>query len=101
MPDSLHTLAPRCREREPSNPSGKSAVPHQAPHFSETNQRRLPSSTEPQLERAFTLEQVLARTSDIRIDEAEHGPAGARRFEYEPTYMLSGVKALHMEFDPV
>ena len=31
----------------------------------------------------------------------QHGPAGARRFEYEPTYILRGLTALHLEFTPV
>lgn len=45
------------------------------------------------------LEGFLARTSDIRISEAHHGPAGARRYAYEPTYLLSGLQALHVEWD--
>lgn len=51
------------------------------------------------LEARVTLERFLARTRDIRISEAHHGPAGARRYEHEPTYLLHGLKALHIEFD--
>lgn len=51
------------------------------------------------MEVRVALEQFLARTSDIRISEAEHGPAGARRYAYEPTYMLHGLQALHVEWD--
>ena len=40
-----------------------------------------------------SLERLLDRTDDIRISEAEHGPAGARRYEYPPTYMLRGLRA--------
>jgi cytochrome P450 len=47
-----------------------------------------------------TVELFLARMGDIRIDEAEHGPAGARRFDYIPTYLLQGLSALHLRFDP-
>ena len=36
--------------------------------------------------------------TDIRISEADHGPPGARRFHYEPTYLLRGLAALHIEF---
>jgi hypothetical protein len=36
--------------------------------------------------------------ADIRISEREHGPAGARRYEYVPTYILRGLEALHLEF---
>jgi hypothetical protein len=44
------------------------------------------------------LERFLDRMVDIRISEAEHGPPNARRYEYEPTYLLRGLSALHIEF---
>ena len=47
-----------------------------------------------------SLERLLDRTSDIRISETEHGPAGAREFRYTPMYMLRGLEALHLEFTP-
>ncbi|MGB8365776.1 MAG: cytochrome P450 [Rhizomicrobium sp.] len=50
-------------------------------------------------EAKVTLERLFDRTSDIRIDETEHGPAGVRRFEYEPNYLIRAMKALHLEFD--
>jgi cytochrome P450 len=46
-----------------------------------------------------TLARFLERMSDIRISEACHGPPSARRYEYDPTYMLRGLKELHIEFD--
>jgi cytochrome P450 len=49
-------------------------------------------------ETRITLERFFDRTADIRISEAEHGPPGARRFDYEPTYLLRGLSALHIEF---
>jgi cytochrome P450 len=48
----------------------------------------------------ITLERMLDRLGDIRISEAEHGPAEARRYEYTPTYILRGLEALHLEFVP-
>src|SRR6195952_5444629 len=45
------------------------------------------------------LERLLDRTSDIRISEAHHGPADARRYSYIPTYILRGLTELHLEFD--
>ena len=45
------------------------------------------------------LERLLDRTSDIRISEAHHGPAGDRRYAYVPTYILRGLMELHLEFD--
>ena len=45
-----------------------------------------------------SLVRLLARMTDIKISEREHGPAGARRYEYSPTYMLRGLERLHLEF---
>ncbi len=36
------------------------------------------------------IERLLDRTSDIRISESEHGPAGDRRYRYVPTFILRG-----------
>ena len=38
----------------------------------------------------MAIERFLARTSDIRVDEAHHGPPGHRRWEFEPIYILTG-----------
>ena len=38
---------------------------------------------------------------DIRISEAAHGPAGDRRYEYTPIYMLRGLERLNVEFTPL
>jgi len=46
-----------------------------------------------------TLERILDRISDLRIDEEKHGLPGARRYEYLPTYLLQGVRELHLKFD--
>jgi cytochrome P450 len=47
-----------------------------------------------------TVNQLLDRTSDIRISEDAHGPADARRYTYLPTYFLRGLAELHVELDP-
>jgi cytochrome P450 len=49
---------------------------------------------------AVSIERLLARMGNIRLSEAHHGPEGARRFDYEPTYILRALKSLHLEFDP-
>jgi hypothetical protein len=48
-----------------------------------------------------SIERLLDRTTDIRIDEREHGPADARRYRYVPTYILRGLTKLHIELTPV
>jgi cytochrome P450 len=52
------------------------------------------------VETRIALERLLERTSEIRISEAAHGPAGARRFACVPTYILRGLKELHLEVTP-
>ena len=48
-----------------------------------------------------TITRFLARTSDIRISEAHHGPPGDRHYHYDPTHMMRGVSELHLEFSAV
>ncbi len=47
-----------------------------------------------------SLERILDRTRDIRLSEEHHGPPGARRFSYAPTWVLRGLNDLHIEFTP-
>ena len=50
-------------------------------------------------ETVVALNRMLDRTTDIRISEEVHGPAGARRFGYLPTFILRGLTHLALEFD--
>jgi cytochrome P450 len=52
-------------------------------------------------EARVSIERLLDRMGDIRISETAHGPAGARRYKYAPTYILRGLSSLHLEFDPL
>jgi cytochrome P450 len=52
------------------------------------------------MESRIAIERLLARTSDIRISEAHHGPKGARRYHFEPTYSFRSLSDLHIEFTP-
>jgi cytochrome P450 len=47
------------------------------------------------------LDRVLDRMGDIRLSEERHGLPGARRFRYEPTWVLRGLSELHLEFEPI
>ncbi|MGO9455895.1 MAG: cytochrome P450 [Acidimicrobiales bacterium] len=47
-----------------------------------------------------TLNRFLDRTRDIRITEEKHGPEGARRYEYLPTFFLRGLDHLQIRFTP-
>ncbi|HXW32982.1 MAG TPA: cytochrome P450 [Acidimicrobiales bacterium] len=48
-----------------------------------------------------SLERILDRMRDIRLSEEHHGPPTARRFRYEPTWVLRGLSNLYLEFTPV
>src|SRR5262245_15215763 len=47
-----------------------------------------------------SLERILDRMGDIRVSEEKHGPAGARRYDYAPTYILRGLRRLYLDFEP-
>ena len=47
-----------------------------------------------------TVNRFLDRTSDISISEEHHGPEGARRYEYLPTFFLRGLQSLHLDLAP-
>ena len=47
-----------------------------------------------------TLNRLFDQTADLTIDEEAHGPAGARRYDYLPTFFLRGLTNLHVELTP-
>jgi cytochrome P450 len=49
-------------------------------------------------EARITVERLLDRTTEIRINEAAHGPAGARHYDYMKTHMFRGLTSLHLDF---
>ena len=49
-------------------------------------------------EARITVERLLDRTTGIRINEAAHGPAGSRRYDYMKTSMFRGLTSLHLDF---
>ena len=51
-------------------------------------------------EARVSVERILDRMRDIRLSEEHHGPPDARRFSYEPTWVLRGLTRLHLEFTP-
>jgi cytochrome P450 len=51
------------------------------------------------IEGRVTLERILDRLQDIRLDEAQHGPPDDRRFDYVPLWIIRGLNALHIEYD--
>ena len=50
---------------------------------------------------SVSIEQLVSRMGNIRLSADHHGPEGARRFEYEPTYILRALRSLHLEFDRI
>lgn len=47
----------------------------------------------------MTINRFLDRTSDISISEEYHGPAGARHYDYLPTFFLRGLERLYLDLD--
>jgi cytochrome P450 len=45
------------------------------------------------------LDTLLDRTSNISLSEAHHGPTGNRKFDYEPSYIIRGLKQLHIKLE--
>ncbi len=52
------------------------------------------------VEGQVTVNRLLDRVRDIAIDEQLHGTAGRRRYRYEPTFLLRGLRELHITFTP-
>ena len=48
----------------------------------------------------ISMNRILDRMTDIAVDESAHGPAGARRYNYEPTFIMRGMTDLHLTFTP-
>jgi len=46
------------------------------------------------------LEKFLAQTSRIDLDEARHGPAGQRDFDFEPSFIIRGLSELQVKLTP-
>ena len=53
------------------------------------------------VEGRVSLERILDRMGDIRVNEAKHGPVGERRYSYAPSYILRGLNELHIQFTPI
>lgn len=46
------------------------------------------------------LEKLLAGTSGFTLSELHHGPPGDRKLDYEPSYIIRGLEALHVDLTP-
>lgn len=51
------------------------------------------------VEAKLALNKLLDRVKDIRIDEAVHGPADARRYNYEPNYTQRALRSINVTFE--
>ena len=60
-----------------------------------------PGAAMARVEGQVSLDRILSRMADIKISEAHHGPAEARRYAYDPSFMMRGLVDLHLEFTPV
>jgi cytochrome P450 len=49
---------------------------------------------------AAILDRLLEHTALISLNEEKHGPAGARRIAYEPSFIIRGLDQLHVDLKP-
>lgn len=47
------------------------------------------------------MNRILDRMGDISISAERHGPANHRQYDYEPTFILRGLRELHVTFTPL
>lgn len=52
------------------------------------------------MEARIAIERLLARTADLRLSREHHGPAGERRFNFEPTYSFRSLSDLYIVLEP-
>jgi cytochrome P450 len=52
-------------------------------------------------ESRIAMNRLLDRAANFRISEAQHGPPVNRVYHYDPTFIMRGLSALHIEFDPI
>ncbi|MFZ2238279.1 MAG: cytochrome P450 [Gordonia amarae] len=49
----------------------------------------------------ISMNRILDRMADIRIDETRHGSAEDRHYTYDPTFIMRGLSDLYLTFTPV
>lgn len=97
-------IAPGAANRDPSQFEDPDVVkpdrPNAQAHLSfGRGAHSCPGGPLSRIEARVSIQRLLARLDDIRISESHHGPEGDRRFECEPTYILRGLKELHLDFE--
>ena len=48
----------------------------------------------------ISMNRILDRMADIRVSEKHHGAPDARRYDFEPTFIMRGLTAINIEFEP-
>ena len=95
-PRSWCSTAPRTETRATSTQPGRVPSSIARTHGSTSRSGTAPTSAlahrSPGPRARVSIERLLDHMADIRISEAEHGPADARRYEYVPTYILRGLR---------
>ena len=92
---------PRSRDASSTPPSSRSSAPTHASTSRSATARtpaRVRRSPAPRDGSASSGSSTGWTTSGS--PRSEHGPVGARRYDYVPTYILRGVSRLYLEFEP-
>jgi cytochrome P450 len=52
-------------------------------------------------EARIAVNRLLDRAANFRISESHHGSPEDRVYQYDPTFIMRGLSALNIEFDPI
>lgn len=98
-------MLPGASNRDPRKFEDPNEFKHDRPNVREhvafgRGPHSCPGSPLARSEARIAVNRILDRMADIRISEEMHGPADDRKYGYEPTFIMRGLTALHVEYTP-
>ena len=98
-------MLPGASNRDPRKFEDPNEFKHDRPNVREhvafgRGPHSCPGSPLARSEARIAINRILDRMADIRISDEMHGPADDRKYGYEPTFIMRGLTALHVEYTP-
>lgn len=102
---SLVMVCPGAANRDPRRFENPHEIDLDRPNFREhmafgRGVHTCPGSPLARVEGRVSLERILDRMLDIRLDADKHGTPDDPRFTFEPTFILRGLTELHITYTP-
>ncbi|MBY0286013.1 MAG: cytochrome P450 [Mycobacteriaceae bacterium] len=96
-------MLPGASNRDPRKFEAPNEFRHDRPNVREhiafgRGPHSCPGSPLARSEARIAVNRILDRMADIRISEEMHGRADDRKYGYEPTFIMRGLTALHVEY---